>query len=126
MRSVTDDESEFGALLKYMPEMSPSEVSIRTKFEEGLRSKVRRYMTRVMLCTYRNILESALFAERMVPEKFAPRETQKGKRRAESSGGCWSGGKKGRSVGASSGPTPTPAPSGSSAPQSQYPQLQYQ
>ncbi len=124
-KTVMEYESEFRALLKYVPEIRSSESAMCTNFEEGLRMEIRRYMARVLPRTYRNLLESALLAERMVPEKPAPTDSQKGKRRAESPKGQGRKGGRGKSAGSSSDTTPTSPPGGSTALPPQYPWMPY-
>ncbi len=118
-KTVTEYESEFRALLKYVPEISASEAAVCTKFEDGLRMEVRRYMGKVMPRTYKNMLETALLAEQLVPEKSASKEEHKGKRRAESSEERWREKKRGQSAGRSSGVVHVSAPSEPFVPQSQ-------
>ncbi|XP_074350874.1 uncharacterized protein LOC141690121 [Apium graveolens] len=85
-QTVSEYEAEFARLAKYAPSLVADEVSRARRFEEGLRSEIRRHVSAFELSSYKMVLNKALEVERGLMVEDGRKDFES-KKRAEPTNG---------------------------------------
>ena len=85
-QTVSEYEAEFARLAKYAPALVVDEVSRARRFEEGLRSEIKRHVAAFELNSYKMVLNKALVVERGLMVEDEKKDSEP-KKRAEPTNG---------------------------------------